>query len=47
MLSTSLPARCAVLTDMLEEPQEDLPLEDGRLELDFRPFEIKTVRLGL
>ena len=31
---------------MLEEHQADLPFENGQLALDFRPFEVKTVRLS-
>ena len=31
------------LTNMLEEKQEELPLEDGCVKLSFRPFEIKTI----
>ncbi len=46
-LSTSLPASGALHTDMLENAQERLPLSDGKISLDFRPFEVKTVRLRL
>ncbi|MBO7405797.1 MAG: hypothetical protein J6V24_12610, partial [Clostridia bacterium] len=31
------------LTNMLEEVIEELPVEDGRVTLSFRPFEIKTI----
>ena len=31
------------LTNMLEEKKEELPLVDGRVKLNFRPFEIKTI----
>ena len=34
----------AVLTNLLEDPVETLPVEDGAVSLTFRPFEIKTVR---
>jgi len=44
-LRTALPAKNAVETDMLENPAGPLDLADGRLNLDLRPFEIKTVRL--
>src|SRR5690606_23757726 len=45
-LTTSLPVTSAVQTDMLEERVErELPCREGRVELEFRPFEIKTVRL--
>ena len=44
-LFTTLPVRAALQTDMLENPQQDLAIADGRIALNFRPFEIKTVRL--
>jgi alpha-mannosidase len=44
-LSTALVAKAAEQTNMLEETQIALPLEEGKVALDFRPFEIKTVRL--
>lgn len=31
------------LTNMLEEPIEQLPVSDGNVQLKFRPFEIKTI----
>ena len=43
-LSTSLPVVRAAQTDMLENVQRGLELQDGKLALEFRPFEIKTVR---
>jgi alpha-mannosidase len=46
-LRTTLPVRSARATDMLEEGGKPLPCRDGRLELRFRPFEIKTLRLKL
>jgi alpha-mannosidase len=46
-LSTRLPARAASQTDMAEEGQRELAYADGRVELEFRPFEIKTVRLKM
>ncbi len=46
-LSTSLPALGALRADMLENAQGQLPLNDGKISLDFRPFEVKTVRLRL
>jgi len=33
-------------TDMLETPQRKLTVRDGKIALEFRPFEIKTVRLA-
>jgi alpha-mannosidase len=44
-LSTSLDIATAVQTDMLENGNEALPLADGQIGLEFRPFEIKTIRL--
>ena len=48
-LQTRLPAEKAVLSDMLEREEQELPLEeDGRrVRLAFTPFEIKTVILSL
>jgi len=44
-LTTTLPVRGAVQTDMLENDEAPLPCNNGRIALDFRAFEIKTVRL--
>jgi alpha-mannosidase len=38
--------RRATVTDLLENELSPLVLKQGRLELEFRPFEIKTVRVG-
>ncbi|HNT76130.1 MAG TPA: glycoside hydrolase family 38 C-terminal domain-containing protein [Anaerolineae bacterium] len=46
-LGTTLPVKAACLTDMLETPQGNLCVTDGQIALDFRAFEIKTVRLTL
>jgi alpha-mannosidase len=43
-LRTGVPVTGAVLTNILEDPVETLPVEDGAVTLTFRPFEIKTVR---
>jgi alpha-mannosidase len=45
-LSDLLPTGKATLTNMLEEVEADLELQDGTLSLDFGPFEIKTIRLS-
>lgn len=45
ILETSLPVAAATQTNMLEEPETALACEQGRIPLDFRPFEIKTVVL--
>jgi alpha-mannosidase len=46
-LSTSLPLTSAAQTNMLEQEDRQLVVKDGIISLDFRPFEIKTVRLTL
>ncbi len=46
-LSTSLPTQSAQQTDMLERAISDLAVKEGRVKLEFRPFEIKTLRLHL
>ena len=46
-LTTALPVTSALLTDMLENIQAALPCEGGAIPLEFRPFEVKTVRLML
>jgi alpha-mannosidase len=45
VLTTSLPVRSAALTNMLEEEEGRLRLAGGDIALEFRPFEVKTVRL--
>lgn len=46
-LTTTLPVKAASQTNMLEELESKLDWQEGKLMLDFRPFEIKTVRLHL
>jgi alpha-mannosidase len=46
-VTTTLPVASATETDMLERHVAGLDCVDGKLELDFRPFEIKTIRLKL
>ncbi len=43
-LSTTLPVKRAALTNMLEEKAKRIPVRNGRVILDFRPFEVKTLR---
>jgi alpha-mannosidase len=45
-LSTLLPAGKAAQTNMLEEFERNVELQNGSLALDFRPFEIKTIRIS-
>ena len=47
LLSTSLPVAGAAQADMLERVQGELPCGGGEIGLDFRAFEVKTVRLRL
>jgi alpha-mannosidase len=47
ILSTILPVIKATQTDMLERFQSELRVNHGQIDLAFRPFEIKTVRLIL
>jgi len=44
-LKTSLPVKKALATDMLEDGGKALPARGGAIALEFRPFEIKTLRL--
>lgn len=46
-LSTVLPIIKASQVDMLEKFRSEYPISDGKIELDFRPFEIKTLRLSI
>ena len=46
-LSTSLAVRQVFQTDMLERVQLEIPQDKGKIELSFRPFEIKTLRLSV
>jgi len=46
-LKTCLPVRSASLVNLVEEEIGKLELNNGQVSLDFRPFEIKTVRLHL
>lgn len=45
-LSTTLPVSKAYQVDMMEEGPHPLTMKSGSLALDFRPFEIKTLRLS-
>jgi alpha-mannosidase len=42
-----LPLAAAAQTDKLEENASPLQCAGGRVALEFRPFEVKTVRLRL
>lgn len=43
----NLPVKAAWLCDMLENKEEEVSVTDGAVILDFRAFEIKTVRIEL
>ncbi|MBN1811512.1 MAG: alpha-mannosidase [Anaerolineae bacterium] len=47
VLTTSLPIAAARQANMLEETEAELRCEGGEILLDFRAFEIKTLRLNL
>ena len=42
-----LPVKSAWLCDMLENKEEEAAVTDGVINLDFKAFEIKTVRIAL
>lgn len=46
-LTTTLPVKAATQTDLVENFVSNLPCKEGKIDLSFRPFEIKTVRLAL
>jgi alpha-mannosidase len=46
-LVTALPVQAAVQTDLLENQLNPLSCNDRQVLMDFRPFEIKTIRLKL
>jgi len=46
-LTTTLPVQKVTQTDMLERFQAELTVKRGKIDLSFRPFEVKTLRLSL
>lgn len=46
-IALGAPVAAAQETNMLEEKGRDLPIKNGTLELYFRPFEIKTLKMTL
>lgn len=46
LLATSLPFAAVDQTDMLEQSSTSLVLDEGKVLLNFRPFEIKTLRFS-
>jgi alpha-mannosidase len=47
ILSTTLPINKVSQTDMLERFQYDTSFIKGKIDLDFRPFEVKTLRITI
>ena len=45
-LKTSLPVQQAWLADLMEHELEKLPLKNGRVQLDLKPFEIVTLKFA-
>ncbi|MCR5467581.1 MAG: alpha-mannosidase, partial [Lachnospiraceae bacterium] len=43
----AVPFKSACLCNVLEEKLEDVSVSDGEIKLDFKPFEIKTLRVEL
>ena len=46
-LTTTLPVRKAWLTNLLEAEEEALPISNGAVRLDLKPFEIVTLKFAL
>jgi alpha-mannosidase len=46
-LVTTLPVRKAWIADLLENSQKALPVKDGKMRLELKPFEIVTIRFAL
>jgi alpha-mannosidase len=44
-LRTSLPARRATLCDLLERERSEVPVSEGRIQLELTPFKILTLKL--
>lgn len=45
-LSVSEKVSRAVITNLLEDEKEEIPVEDGAVSLSFGPFEIKTIKFS-
>ena len=46
-LRTSLPVKKVIETDLMEREERRLPVRNGRVALDFKPFQIRTLKLVL
>lgn len=45
VLTLGVPAKSAYICDMLENEETEIPILDGKITLNFKPFEIITVKL--
>ena len=41
------PVKRVVETNLMENELHRLPIRNGKVSLDFKPFEIRTIKLGL
>ncbi len=46
VLTLGVPAKSAYICDMLENEETEIPIYDGKITLNFKPFEIITVKLN-
>jgi alpha-mannosidase len=46
-LTTTLPVRKVWRTNLLEKEEKSLPISNGVVRLDLRPFEIVTLKFAL
>jgi len=44
-LDVGMPVAAAFETNMLEETTAELPHENGQIQLYFRPFQVRTIRI--
>ncbi|MFH1740570.1 MAG: alpha-mannosidase [bacterium] len=47
VFQTSLPIECVVETDLMENEEQEIPVRNGKASLDFKPFQIRTLKLVL
>ena len=45
-LKTKLPIKKAVITNLLEQEEKEVEVKDGKINLSFTPYEIKTLKLA-
>jgi alpha-mannosidase len=46
-VSFGVPVKKVTVTNLLEEPVTELPMENGAVKVPFKPFEIVTLKLEL